>query len=181
MASEHNDHPVGAIHEDHHHLVEVSTAAKHLVSKQNTVQSTSSLPSKSYSCSKIFIYVNSQTRHSLVVVMWDFCTEFLDFVLILDMKLGFLSCHVINSCVAPRKLKSGADLCFHTILPFYGWELRSVLLHCICFVMHYIAIRLWQNNCWVPVTYGSETWVGRSGKYFILDKNFNIARYWFIG
>ena len=33
-------------------------------------------------------------------------------------------------------------------------------------------IRLWQNNCLVPVTYGSESRVGRSGKYFILDKNF---------
>ena len=33
-------------------------------------------------------------------------------------------------------------------------------------------IRPWQNNCLVPVTYGPESQVGRSEKYFILDKNF---------
>ena len=33
-------------------------------------------------------------------------------------------------------------------------------------------IRQWQNNCLVPVTYCPESQVGRSEKYFILDKNF---------
>ena len=35
-----------------------------------------------------------------------------------------------------------------------------------------VKIGPWQNNCLVPVTYGPESRVGRSGKYFILDKNF---------
>ena len=40
-------------------------------------------------------------------------------------------------------------------------------------------IRPWQNNCLVPVTYGSES---RSvGKIFYFGQNFNIARYQFIG
>ena len=42
-------------------------------------------------------------------------------------------------------------------------------------------LRPWQNNCLVPVTYGSESRVGRSGKYFILDKNFYVARYYQAG
>ena len=36
----------------------------------------------------------------------------------------------------------------------------------------HVSFRPWQNNCLVPVTYGPESRVGRSGKYFILDKNF---------
>ena len=31
-------------------------------------------------------------------------------------------------------------------------------------------IRLDKNNCLVPITYGPESRVGRSGKYFILNK-----------
>ena len=41
--------------------------------------------------------------------------------------------------------------------------------------------RLDKNNCLVPVTYGPESRVGWSGRYFILDKNFNVASliiYW---
>ena len=41
-----------------------------------------------------------------------------------------------------------------------------------------IELRPWQNNCSVQVTYGSESRVGWAGKCFILDKNFNVARYY---
>ena len=70
MASEQNDHPVGAIHhEDHHHLVEVSTAAKHLVSKPNTVQSTSTPPPKNTAAVRFYLTILSNKTLFFVAVM----------------------------------------------------------------------------------------------------------------
>ena len=76
------------------------------------------------------------------------------------------------------------SLCFQVfeilILVSRLWLVQRVILEnrasfcCTCRVTHFKNnnVRPWQNNSLVPVTYGPESRVGRSGKYFILDKNF---------